>query len=466
MKALLAILLATLCALPLSARKEKPNIILIFVDDLGYNDLSCYGSQKIRTPQLDHIARDGRRFTNFHTAANVCTPSRAALLTACYPKRVSLHQHVLFPQSKKGLNPDEYTIAKHFQKNGYATACVGKWHLGHYPETLPRAHGFDSYFGIPYSNDMNHPDNKKNIHAASDEAWREQSATLTKWRTPLVENEDIIELPCDQRTITRRYTDRALAFIKENHERPFFLYLPHSMPHIPLFVPADVQDPDPQNAYTNTIEHIDAEIGRIRQHLADSGLAENTYLIFTSDNGPWIQFKHHGGSALPFRSGKGTNFEGGHRVPFLISGPGIPKNSQSDAFISALDLFPTLAELCGLPLSAPQAIDGHSLSGTLTADTPSPRRELLFYNSRGKLNGLTQDNWKLLINPNSGPKNTTYLFDLAADPHEKNNLAADQPERLAALKKRMNELDAELTQNQRPAWTTEQAHPWPANPLP
>ena len=253
-----------------NTRAAPPNVVIIFADDQGYGDLSCFGSQTIKTPNIDRLAREGRKFTSFMVAAPVCTPSRAALLTGCYPKRVGMHKHVLFPTSTKGLNPTEHTIADHLKSLGYATACFGKWHLGHYPEVLPRANGFDAYLGIPYSNDMNHPDNKgkpKSGPDGMDLLWSDPESTLTKWQTPLVKNETIAELPVDQRQVTRRYTQEAIDFIKSHKEQPFFVYLPHSMPHIPLYVPDDVRDPDPLNAYTNTIEHIDAEVGLSLIHI-------------------------------------------------------------------------------------------------------------------------------------------------------------------------------------------------------
>ncbi|MCU0229547.1 MAG: sulfatase-like hydrolase/transferase [Bryobacterales bacterium] len=287
--------------------KNKPNFVIIFTDDQGYGDLGCFGSKTVRTPHLDRLAAEGCKFTSFVSASSVCTPSRAALLTGCYPKRLSMAKGVLFPTSTTGLNPAEHTIADHLKQQGYATACFGKWHLGHHPETLPRAHGFDVYFGIPYSNDMNHPDNEgrpQSTPEVMDLLWNNPASTLTKWKTPLMENESIVELPVDQRTITRRCTDRGIAFIKENRKRPFFLYLPYSMPHIPLYVPDDMRDPDPKRAYINTIEHLDKEMGRIFDTLRELELADNTYVIFTTDNGPWLKFAHHGGSAGPLRDGK------------------------------------------------------------------------------------------------------------------------------------------------------------------
>ena len=297
-------------ALPVSLQAERPNFIIIFTDDQGYGDLSCFGSETIETPNIDRLAKEGRKFTSFMVASPVCTPSRAALMTGCYPKRVGMHQHVLFPTSKKGLNPEEHTIADHLKSQGYATACFGKWHLGHQPEVLPTSQGFDTYLGIPYSNDMNHPDNKGKPQGGfkgMDLLWADPESTLTKWKTPLIENETIVELPVDQRTVTRRYTQRAIDFVTEHQDEPFLVYLPHSMPHIPLYVPDDVRDPDPLNAYINTIEHIDSEVGRLLDQIDRLKLTDRTYVIYATDNGPWLPFRHHGGSAGPLRNGKGSS---------------------------------------------------------------------------------------------------------------------------------------------------------------
>jgi arylsulfatase A len=453
----------TILAFPAMAA-DKPNVILIFADDMGYNDLSCYGSKKIKTPNLDRLASEGKRFTSFMVASSVCSPSRAALMTGCYPKRVSMEKHVLFPQSKKGINPDEYTMADHFRSAGYATTAIGKWHLGHYPETLPRALGFGSYYGIPYSNDMNHPDNKGKISPASDEGWKNQAESVKQWHTPLIENETIIELPVDQRTITRRYTDRALSFIGENKDKPFFIYLPHSMPHIPLFVPDDAFDPDPLNAYTCTIEHIDAEIGRIMDKVKAEGLEKKTIIIFTSDNGPWIRFKNHGGNADPLRDGKGTPFEGGQRVPCIMWAPGrIPAGTVSDELVTTMDLLPSLAAIIGNPLPENgNRIDGLDLSATVTGDKVSARDEFVYYTANGELIGLRKDGWKLLLNPGKkNKKREPMLFQLMDDIGEANDLASTQPERVKAMTSRMRELDNEITASQRPAWTTDKPHPWP-----
>jgi len=446
---------------------DKPNFILIFADDQGYGDLSCFGSKPIRTPNIDRLAHEGRKFTSFMVASPVCTPSRAALLTGCYPKRVGMHQHVLFPASTKGLSPKEHTLADHLKLQGYATACFGKWHLGHHPEVLPTSNGFDTYFGIPYSNDMNHPENKgkpKGGPDGMDILWVDPESTLTKWKTPLFEDEKIVELPVDQRTVTRRYTQKAIDFVKAHRDKPFFIYLPHTMPHIPLYVPDDVRDPNPKNAYINTIEHIDAEVGRLLDVIDELKLADDTYVIYTTDNGPWLSFKHHGGSAGALRDGKGTTFEGGQRVPCLIRGPGIPAGTVCDELTGTLDVLPTIAAIIGQPLPKGKKIDGMDVSGLWMGTTErSPRTEFVHYTSQGKLEGIRLGNWKLLVKKPRARRNRKQspaaqkpplilLFDLGKDIGEQHNLAKEYPEIVNRLSARMEELDAEITANARTPW--------------
>lgn len=446
-----------------SSSKRPPNIIVIFTDDQGYGDLGCFGSETISTPNLDAMAAEGRRFTSFYSACSVCSPSRAALLTGCYPKRVGMHRHVLFPQSDYGLNPNEITIADHLRDHGYATACIGKWHLGHHGSTLPTSNGFDSYYGIPYSNDMNHPDNQSKPRIPSDKLWENQTTAVTQWNTPLMRNTQIIELPVDQRTITRRYTDRAIEFVRSHQNDPFFLYLPHSMPHIPLYVPEDVYDPNPQNAYKCVIEHIDAEVGRLMTTLHELGLDDDTIVIYTSDNGPWLRFKNHGGSAGPLRDGKGTTFEGGQRVPCVMWAPGrIPAGTSTDVLVSTIDLMPTIAALTGTPLDdlsgdAKTRIDGMNVSTALTSDQ-SPRHEFVYYSAQGDLEGIRIGDWKYLEighknhqNPDTSPA-TYFLFNLSKDLGEKTNLYDQRQKKAAELKERMNEIDREVTTNARPVW--------------
>ena len=439
------------------SKNDFPNFILIFTDDQGYGDLSCFGSQKIKTPNIDRIAKDGRKFTNFMVASPVCTPSRAALLTGCYPKRIGMHQHVLFPSSEKGLNPKEYTMADHFKSLGYATACFGKWHLGHHKQVLPTSNGFDTYFGIPYSNDMNHPDNKgkpKGGYVGMDILWKDPESTLTKWKTPLFENEKIIELPVDQRTITRRCTQKSIDFIKKYKTKPFFVYIPHSMPHIPLYVPDEVRDPNPQNAYINTIEHIDSEVGRLLDTLDELKLTGKTYVIYTTDNGPWLPFRHHGGSAGPLREGKGTTFEGGQRVPCVMRGPGIPAGTECGELIGTIDLLPTFAAITKSKLPKKNKIDGVNSLGLLQGKIEAPvRKEFLYYTSRGDIEGIRQGRWKLLVKKKRGSKETNlFLYDLTKDIGEQNDLSKESPKIVSNLKKRMMDADYEIALNARLPW--------------
>ena len=456
-------------ALPVSLQAQRPNFIIIFTDDQGYGDLSCFGSETIETPNIDRLAKEGRKFTSFMVASPVCTPSRAALMTGCYPKRVGMHQHVLFPTSKKGLNPEEHTIADHLKSQGYATACFGKWHLGHQPEVLPTSQGFDTYLGIPYSNDMNHPDNKGKPQGGfkgMDLLWADPESTLTKWKTPLIENETIVELPVDQRTVTRRYTQRAIDFVTEHQDEPFLVYLPHSMPHIPLYVPDDVRDPDPLNAYINTIEHIDSEVGRLLDQIDRLKLTDRTYVIYATDNGPWLPFRHHGGSAGPLRNGKGTTFEGGQRVPCLIRGPGIPAGTVCSELTGTIDVLPTIAALTETKLPDDRKIDGMDVSGLWNGtDEQSPRNEFLYYTSQGKIEGIRRGDWKLLVkngraqkgqgNNRKSAEPEVFLFNLIEDLGEQNNLAAKHPEKVDELRDAMEKMDQRIGEEARLPWTTE-----------
>jgi len=445
-------------------KATQPNFVIIFTDDQGYGDLGCFGSTKIKTPHLDRMAKEGARFTSFLVGASVCTPSRAALLTGSYPKTVGMERGVLHPDSTTGLHPDEHTIADHLKGQGYATACFGKWHLGHHPETLPTRQGFDEYYGIPYSNDMNHKaealEGGKILWKNADLLWNDQESAITKWNTPLMEGEKIIELPTDQRTITRRYTDKTIDFIKKNKEKPFFVYLAHSMPHVPLYVPEDVYDPDPQNAYTNVIEHIDAETGRLLDALRETGLDENTYVIFTSDNGPWIWLKNHAGSTGPLRGLKGETWEGGMRVPCVMWAPGrIPAGTECDQLATTLDLLPTIAALTDSELPKDRKIDGVDISSLLADPTAeSPRKEFLYYHKRGYVEGIRQGDWKLLKKNERTKKGEPIverilLFDLSKDIGEQHNMAKDKPGRVKAMRQRMIELDAEVEQNARAVWS-------------
>ena len=421
---------------------SKPNFVIIFTDDQGYQDVGCFGSPSIRTPNLDRMAAEGMRFTDFYSAASVCSPSRAALLTGCYPPRVGITK-VLFPSDNIGLNPEERTIADMLKGKGYVTSCIGKWHLGHLPEFLPTSNGFDSYFGIPYSNDM---DGVKGKDGNLDRAWRQKD--YSPWNVPLMRDEEIIERPADQTTLIERYTDEAVEFIRSSRDKPFFLYLPHTMPHVPLFVSDEFYVEDVQKAYKATIEQIDSAIGRVLGAIKDAGVDRNTLVVFTSDNGPWLDKKHHAGCALPLRDGKFSTYEGGMREPCIMRWPAkIPAGKVCSELCGTIDLLPTFARLAGAEMPADRVIDGRDIwplmEGRPGAASP---HEAYFYYRGNNLEAVRSGKWKL-----RRVKKNTELYDLEADVSEKINLADKHPEivkRLAAL---MEEFDLELKANARPA---------------
>lgn len=444
-----ALLFLSLSSYLIGKPAEKLNVIIVFTDDQGYQDLGCFGSPDIRTPRIDRMAKEGMRLTSFYSANPVCSASRAALLTGCYPKRVLAGKTVLFPRDNVGLNPKETTIADLFQEDGYATACVGKWHLGHHPEFLPTRQGFDSYFGIPYSNDMSHPVGaKRPRYGLWDKYWKDPNSN-DLWQTPLIRDEGIIEHPVDQHSITRRYTDEAISFIQKSKEakKPFFLYLAHSMPHVPLYLPRATHNVDSKYPYKDVIEHIDEQVGRIYDTLHQLSLQNDTLVVYTSDNGPWLRFDHHAGQALPLREGKGTTYEGGMRVPCVFWGPGrIQAGIQSDELISTIDLLPTLSALGGVKAKTHGPIDGLDQSALLLGKGASVRKEFLYYTKH--VQALRQGKYKL----RKADKGLE-LYDLEADIGEQNNLAKKEPQKSKELFARMMELDAGVTAGMRPIGT-------------
>lgn len=421
------------------ASTDKPNFIIIFTDDQGYQDVGCFGSPNIYTPNLDRMAAEGMKFTDFYVAASVCSPSRAALLTGCYPPRVGITK-VLFPGDSIGLNCEEVTIADILKSRGYATACVGKWHLGHLPQFLPTNNGFDSYFGIPYSNDM---DGVKGKNKDLDRTWRQKD--YSPWNVPLMRDEDIVERPADQTTLIERYTQEAVKFIHNNKNNPFFLYLPHTMPHIPLFVSDEFFVEDVKKAYKATIEQIDSSVGRILEALKKAGVDKNTLVVFTSDNGPWLGKKHHGGSALPLRDGKFSTYEGGMREPCIACWPGrIPAGAVCSEVCSTIDLLPTFARLAGAELSDERVIDGKDIWPLMTGKpgAKSPH-ETFFYYRGNNLEAVRNARWKLRRTKQ------TELYDLKDDISEKQNLADKHPDIVKRLSDMMGEFDRELKSNAR-----------------
>ena len=353
-----------------------PNVVVIFADDLGYGDLGAYGHPTISTPNLDRMAREGQKWTSFYVAASVCTPSRAALLTGRLPVRSGMahdRSRVLFPDSYGGLPPGEITIAEILKERGYATAAVGKWHLGHLPQFLPTRQGFDSYYGIPYSNDMDRVADSPRGRAAFEDP------QVRYWNVPLMRDEEIIERPAEQTTITKRYTQEAVRFIKQNRDRPFFLYLAHNMPHLPLFRSDEFAGVSRRGLYGDVIEEIDESVGQVLDTLRSEGLAENTLVVFTSDNGPWLRFDYLGGSAGPLRDGKGSTWEGGMREPAVFWWPGRIQPGTNHEMGSTLDLLPTIAGLAGAEVPTDRVIDGLDISPALFAAGPSPRDTMFFY---------------------------------------------------------------------------------------
>ena len=442
-----------LCSVKKSFSKP-PNFIVIFTDDQGFEDLGCFGSPKIKTPHLDQLAADGRKFTSFYSANSVCSPSRASLMTGCYPVRVSI-PGVLFPRHDIGLNPDEITIADLLKTKSYATACIGKWHIGHKPKFLPTSQGFDSYYGIPYSNDMTiDPEAKlaENINLREGFTLdRIRNEKPKKNLVPLMRNEEVIEYPCDQTTLTKRYTEEAVKFIEKNKKRPFFLYLPHTMPHIPLFASENFKGKSERGPYGDTIEEIDWSVGEIMKALRKNNLDENTLVVYTSDNGPWKLKGGRGGSANPLRGYKFQTYEGGMRVPCIMHWKGkIPPGSSCDEIAATIDLLPTIAGLSGVELPNDRTIDGKNIwpliSGKEGAKTP---HEIYFFYKGNSLESARQGKWKLR---RSGKKSQSIeLYDLASDISESNNLAQENEALINEIIQKMNSFDEKLKNAQRPA---------------
>ena len=429
---------------------KSPNFVLIFMDDQGYQDVGVFGSKTIRTPNLDNMANEGMKFTDFYSLAAVCSPSRAGLMTGCYPPRVGITK-VLFPRDIIGLNPDETTIAEILKTKNYSTTAIGKWHIGHLPKFLPTNHGFDSYFGIPYSNDM---DGVKGKSRNLDRAWVERD--ISPWNVPLLRNTKEIERPADQNSITKRYTQEAQKFIRNNKDNPFFLYLPHSMPHIPLFVSDDFYSNNPKEAYIRTIEEIDHSIGQILKTLKETGVDNNTLVVFTSDNGPWhLKLRHHGGSALPLRGAKFSTWEGGMRVPTIMRWPGkIPAGSVCKEIAAACDILPTFAKLAKAELPK-HKIDGKNIWPLMSEgiNAKSPHTDFYYYRGNG-LRAIRSGNWKLHIGNNNKKQKTKQLpltlYNLEKDISEKNDVAAKNQTVVNSLYKRAQAFDMELKTNARP----------------
>lgn len=435
--------LLPLTAIHSAGAAEKPNFVVVFCDDLGYGDLGCFGHPTIRTPNLDRMAAEGQKWTNFYVGASVCTPSRAALLTGRLPIRngmMSAKRRVLFPDSKGGLPDSEVTIAECLQSAGYATAAVGKWHLGHLPPFLPTAHGFDTYWGIPYSNDM---DWQRGFPGYRERARDDANyvAPIEQYNVPILHDTEVIERPADQRTITRRYTEKAIEFIKEHRDEPFFVYLAHNLPHIPLYAGKDHLGKSRRGLFGDVIEEIDAGVGMILSTLEELDLEDNTLVVFTSDNGPWLPFHTHGGSAGLLREGKGTTFEGGMREPTLFWWPGTVKPGVQMEMGATMDLLPTFCTLAGTKAPADRTLDGYDLSPLLLGRTEKSPRDRVFYWREEKLYAIRVGPWKAHFITHGcygmgAPREeheTPQLYHIEHDPSEQYNIAELHPDVLERL---------------------------------
>ena len=435
---------------PQLEQSKLPNVVLIFTDDQGYQDVGVFGSPNIDTPNLDQMAKEGVQLTSYYSAQAVCSASRAGILTGCYPNRIGIH-NALDPGNTHGINSSETTMAEMLKANGYKTAIFGKWHLGHHPEFMPNRHGFDEFFGIPYSNDMwpYHP---------------KQGPIFNFPDLPLYENETVIDTLTEQSQLTTQITERSVDFINRNKDNPFFLYVPHPQPHVPLFVSEKFKGKSKRGLYGDVIMEIDWSVGRILDALKQNGLEENTLVIFTSDNGPWLSYGNHAGSALPFREGKGTAWEGGQREPFIIKYPNKLKAGQViDVPVMAIDMLPTIAALTNSKLPE-LTIDGKDVWNVLSGESvKSPQKAYFFYYRVNELFGVRYGKWKMYFphryrtmdgqEPGKDGIPGEYrmidleeivLYDVEKDVSETKNVADSNPEVVAEIKLLTNDMRSKL----------------------
>jgi len=436
-----------------------PNIVVIFMDDMGYADIGPFGATGYKTPHLDRMAAEGMRFTDFVVSTAVCSASRVALLTGCYHTRVGIHG-ALGPSAKHGINAKEVTLAEICKQKGYATAIYGKWHLGHHPKFLPLQHGFDEYFGLPYSNDM-WPYHPGVAHLSMPER-------LKRWpHLPLIEGDKVINPRVtgkDQEQLTTQYTERAVQFIRANAKRPFFLYVPHSMVHVPLYVSDKFKGKSKQGLFGDVVMEVDWSVGQILNEIRHQRLTDNTLVIFTSDNGPWLSYGDHAGSAGPLREGKGTEFEGGIREPTLMWWPTkIAPGSSCDELASTIDILPTVAGLIGADLPR-HKIDGKDIRPLMFSkpNARSPHKAFYCYYAGGQLQAVRDRRWKLhfphgyrtmagraggtggIPTKYSQAKTGLELYDLKTDVGESKNVADQHPKIVQRLKNFAEEARADL----------------------
>ena len=412
------------------SKADKPNIIIILADDLGYGDIGVFGNKNIRTPNIDQMSFEGQKWTNFYAGASVCTPSRAALLTGRLPLRTGLTSNtrgVLFPNSLNGIPQSEITIAEQLKKSNYKTKLVGKWHLGNKDEYFPMNHGFDSWFGLPYSNDM---DNVSNLNYW--DMWKsDERKNYNNFNVPLIFDNKIIERPVNQRTLTKRYLNESLKFIEENSDDNFFLYLAHSMPHVPLFSSEMFEGKSIAGPYGDVIEEIDYGVGEIINKIKKLGLSDKTIIVFTSENGPWLEMGEEGGTAGILRGGKGSTWEGGIRVPTVIWGPGYIKPGVVDDIGTSMDLFTTFSYLADVEVPNDRIIDGNNLSNVFKSLSKSPT-ESFFYYWGSELMAVRYKSHKLHLKLHEAydgkpmeTLKTPFLYNLDNDPSEDNNIYED-----------------------------------------
>jgi len=411
---------------------SPPNVIIIYTDDQGYNDVGCFGAPDIQTPYLDQMASEGVKMTSFYAPQAVCSASRAGLLTGCYPNRIDIHQ-AMMPKSPKGLHHNEVTIAEMLKDQGYATAIFGKWHLGDHPDYMPLHHGFDEYFGIPFSNDMwpLHP---------------QQGPIFNFGPLELYEGIDVVDTLTDQSNLTTQITERSVDFINRNSENPFFLYVPHPQPHVPLYVSDKFKGKSDRGLYGDVIMEIDWSVGQIMNALKNKGIDHNTIVIFTSDNGPWLNYGDHAGSAYPHREGKGTAWEGGQREPFIIKYPDkLKPNKVIDVPAMGIDLLPTIAHWTGAALPK-HKIDGVDISKVISGESvQSPQEAYYFYYKVNELHAVRSGDWKLYfphvyrslngrvggkdglpVNYDQNELKEMELYNLKDDPSEQVNVISDR----------------------------------------
>ena len=415
---------------------SKPNFVIILADDLGYGDLGCFGHPTIRTPNLDRMATEGQKWTSFYVAAPVCTPSRAALLTGRLAIRSGMcseKRRVLFPDSKGGLPKEEVTIASALKSSGYVTACMGKWHLGSLPQYSPNAHGFDYFYGMPCGND---DDLKEGLDYESCMF----NPKLEYFNAPLMRNSETIEQPADLTTTTKRFTQEAIHFINQNKDKPFFLFMAHTAPHVPLFSSCEFRNKSLRGIYGDVVEELDWSVGEILATLKQNGLDKNTFVVFTSDNCPWTTFIDQGGSAGMLSGGKGGTYEGGMREPAIFRWPGKLKPGVIMDIATSMDLLPTICKLANVKLRKDRIYDGYDISQVLFGTGKDPR-DIVFYYRDVQVFAIRKGEYKahFITQPEYNDETVIIhdpplLFNLNVDPSEKNNIAAKNPVIIAEIK--------------------------------